>query len=151
MGTLIRPRDVANKYARSEKRIRQLARETTPRHRRWNRWLWEGWDDPSLAPLIARLENNVAEDSETEWDVTLSAKNQVTLPAAAVKQLKATPGDRMRAVIRGRSLLLLPHPVSWADYYAGSLAGLYGESKEDIDAYLREVRGDWEPNEQSDS
>ncbi len=151
MGILIRPRDVARKYGKSEKRIRQLAREVTPRHRRWDRWSWDGWNDPDLAALTARLEDGDGGQNETEWDVMLSAKNQVTLPAAAVRRLNLSPGSRIRAVLRERSLLLLPHPDSWAEYLAGSLQGVYGQSKADIDAYLREVRGDWEPIEPSDS
>lgn len=151
MANLIKPQDVARKYGKSEKRIRQLAREVTKRHRRWDRWSWAGWDDPELTMVVARLENSDRKEDEKEWDVVLSAKNQVTLPAAAVRRLNLLPGVRIRAVLRGRSLLLLPHPESWVDYLAGSLEGFYGQSKEDIDAYLREVRGDWEPNEPSDS
>ena len=54
----------------------------------------------------------------------------------------------MRAVIRGRSLVLLPHPLSWVDYYAGVAEGLYGRTDEEIEAYIRESRGDWEPLEE---
>jgi antitoxin component of MazEF toxin-antitoxin module len=152
MANVLKPRDVATKYGKSEKRIRQLAREVTQRHRRWERWSWSGWDDPELTPLVARLENrDDEEEEEDEWDVALSGKNQVTLPAAAVRRLNLSPGVKIRAVLRGRSILLLPHPESWVDYLAGSLQGLYGQTEEDIDAYLREVRGDWEPNLRSSS
>lgn len=147
----ISPKDVALRYQRSEKRIRQIAREATPGHRHRERWIWQGWDDPDLKPLLERLENGGRDKPIDEWDVTISSKNQVTLPVAALAQLNVKGGDKLRAVLRGRSLVLLPHPVSWAEYMAGSLEGLYGQTKEDIDAYLREVRGDWEPNERSDS
>jgi len=77
--------------------------------------------------------------------VTLSSKNQITLPVAALRSLNIKPGDKLRAVVKGRTVELLPHPVSWVDYYAGIAEGLYGQTKEDVDAYIREIRGDWEP------
>ena len=146
MTMTINPRDVARRYGRSEKRIRQLARELTPKRQRWNRWSWEGWNDPGLRPILDKLEQRTSGPESVEWDVVISSKNQITLPVAALQHLKAGPGQKVRAVLRGRSLLLLPHPVSWVEYYAGSAQGLYGHTKEEIDAYLREVRGAWEPH-----
>lgn len=153
MAAPITPKDVARRFKRSEKRVRQIAREATYGHRRHERWLWEGWDDPDLQPVIERLENGGGfgegggHEEDVEWDLTVSSKNQVTLPVAALGALKVRAGDKLRAVLRGRSLVLLAHPVSWVDYFAGSAQGLYGQTKEDIDAYLREVRGDWEPRD----
>ena len=122
-----------------------MARELTPRHQRWSRWKWHDWDDPDLQALLDRLENGRQVEEVQEWDLTVSRKNQVTLPVAALQKVKVKAGDRLRAVIRARSLILLPHPLSWVDYYAGAAEGLYGHTKEDIDAYIRETRGDWEP------
>ncbi len=145
MVTKLRPKDVAKRYNRSEKRVRQIARESTAHHRRHERWVWEGWEDPELTPVLQRLENGRPSDKSEEWDLVISRKNQVTLPVASLAKLRVKPGDKLLAIVRGRSLVLLPHPPSWADYYAGIAEGMYGHTKEDIDAYLREVRGDWQP------
>lgn len=141
-------RDVAARYGKSEKRVRQIARETRPGRVRYQRHVWRGWDDPDLAPILERLENGEPKEIPEEWDLTVSSKNQVTLPVAALRSLRAKAGDKLRAVIRGRSLVLLPHPVSWVDYYAGVAEGVYGQTDEEIDAYIRESRGEWEPLEE---
>ena len=140
-------RDVAARYETSEKRVRQIARELGPRRDRYQRHVWNGWDDPELARVIERLANGEARKTPEEWDLTVSSKNQVTLPVAALRELRVKSGDRLRAAIRGRSLVLLPHPLSWVDYYAGIAEGLYGQTDEEIDAYIRESRGEWEPLE----
>jgi len=142
----LRPKDVARRYGVGEKWVRELARQASVGHRPHERWLWRGWDDPDLQPVLRRLEDGRSDTEEvSEWDVTLSRKNQVTLPVAALQKLKVKAGDRLRAIIRARSLVLLPHPLSWVDYYAGVAEGLYGHTKEDVEAYIREMRGDWEP------
>jgi len=145
---MITPKDVAKRYAKSEKYVRHIAREETPGHRRYERHSWEGWDDPDLARILERLENGRRSEPAEEWDLTISGKNQVTLPVAALRALRATAGDRLRAAVRGRSLVLLPHPVSWADYYAGVAEGVYGQTDEEIDVYLQESRGEWEALEE---
>lgn len=145
----LRPKDVARRYGVGEKWVRELARRAGIGHRPHERWLWRGWDDPNLQPVLQRLEDGGLEAEEvSEWDVTLSRKNQITVPVAALRKLNVKAGDRLRAVIRGRSLQLLPHPISWVDYYGGIAPGLYGQTEEDVDAYLRESRGDWEPLEE---
>jgi bifunctional DNA-binding transcriptional regulator/antitoxin component of YhaV-PrlF toxin-antitoxin module len=142
------PRDIARRYGVSEKWVRQVAREESAGHRSHGRWLWRGWDDRNLQRILRRLESGRLEAQEvSEWDVTLSRKNQVTLPVAALRRLNIKAGARLRAVIKGRSIQLLPHPISWAEYYAGIAPGLYGQTGEDVETYLRESRGDWEPLE----
>lgn len=141
-------RDVAARYGKSEKTVRQIARQVRPQRARYQRHTWRGWDDPDLAPIIARLENGEPKETPEEWDITVSSKNQVTLPVAALRELRVKSGDRLRAVVRGRCLVLLPHPVSWVDYYAGIAEGVYGQTDEEIDAYIRESRGEWEPLEE---
>jgi hypothetical protein len=37
-------------------------------------------------------------------------------------------------------IVLLPQPESWVDYFAGSLKGVYGSTKEEISRYIYEVR-----------
>lgn len=143
------PKDVAQRYGVGEKWVRELARQENADHSPHQRWLWRGWDDPNLEPLLQRLQDGRPEDEQVpEWDVTISSKNQITLPVAALRRLNIRAGERLRALIKGRSIQLLPHPISWADYYAGIAPGLYGQTEEDVDAYVRDSRGDWEPLEE---
>src|SRR3989304_7395601 len=138
----LRPKDVAQRYGVGEKWVRELARQESVGHHPHERWLWRGWDDPNLKPILRRLEDGRPEAEQvSEWDVTLSRKNQITLPVAAPRNLNIRAGAKLRAVIKGRSIQLLPHPISWAEYYAGIAHGLYGQTGEDVEGYLRESRG----------
>ena len=71
---------------------------------------------------------------------TLSAKNQITLPARLLRGLGLKPGDRMAVSLEGNRLILRPRPKDWLAYHAGSLPDLYGKDREEIDAYVRELR-----------
>ena len=74
---------------------------------------------------------------------TISSKYQITLPARLVRELGLEPGDKPAVEVEGGRFVLHPRPKDWVSYTAGSLKGVYGETKEDIDAYLTEVRGSW--------
>ncbi len=74
---------------------------------------------------------------------TLSSKYQITLPARLVRELGLKPGDKLAVELVEGRLVLHPRPKDWLSYVAGSMPGYYGKTKEEIDAYLREVRGDW--------
>ena len=74
---------------------------------------------------------------------TISSKYQITLPARLVRELGLQPGDKLAIEVEEGRLILHPRPKDWVSYTAGSLKGVYGETKEDIDAYLKEVRGSW--------
>ena len=74
---------------------------------------------------------------------TISSKYQITLPARLVRELGLQPGDKLAVELEHGCLILHPRPKDWVSYTAGALKGLYGETKEEIDAYLREVRGSW--------
>jgi AbrB family looped-hinge helix DNA binding protein len=75
---------------------------------------------------------------------TISSKNQITLPAQLLRELGLGAGDRLAIRREGNRLILRPRPKDWVDYYGGSLRGLYGESKEEMDAYVTELRGEWQ-------
>jgi hypothetical protein len=60
-----------------------------------------------------------------------------------VRELGLRPGDKLAVELRGLCLILHPRPKDWVSYTAGSMPGYYGKTKEEIDAYLREVRGSW--------
>ena len=72
--------------------------------------------------------------------ITISSKNQVTLPAAMVRSLGLNAGDKLVAELVDDRIVLLPRPDSWAEYMIGSLEGVYGSSKEEVDRYIAEVR-----------
>lgn len=73
---------------------------------------------------------------------TISSKNQITLPAHLLREMGLGPGDRLSIAREGNRLILRARPKDWARYYGGSLRGLYGNTKEEVDAYLQELRED---------
>ena len=77
-------------------------------------------------------------------NLTLSSKRQVTIPAAMVRELGLEPGDKLVARLEGDAITLNPRPRSWVEYVSGSLKGTYGSTKEEVDAYVREVRDGWD-------
>ena len=73
---------------------------------------------------------------------TISSKNQITLPIHLLREIGLGPGDRLAVTREGNRLILRARPKNWARYYAGSLAGLYGNSREEIDDQLSDLRDD---------
>ena len=73
---------------------------------------------------------------------SISSKNQITLPVHLLRELGLSAGDRVAISRDGNRLILRARPKNWVSHYAGSLAGLYGDTKEEIDAYVRELRDD---------
>lgn len=71
--------------------------------------------------------------------VTISRRNQVTIPAHILKSLGLRSGDRLSLSFRDDRITLWPEPESYTDYFGGSLKNTWG-SKEEIDEYLQEVR-----------
>src|SRR5690554_2414471 len=71
---------------------------------------------------------------------TISSKNQITLPVSLLRELGLTPGDRLAITREGERLVLRARPKDWVSYHAGSLGGVYGRNREDVDAYVREGR-----------
>ena len=72
--------------------------------------------------------------------LTLSSKNQVTIPAEMVRTLQLKAGDKLAAELIDDHIVLLPEPESWTDYFRGSMKGVYGSTKEEIDRYIAEER-----------
>jgi bifunctional DNA-binding transcriptional regulator/antitoxin component of YhaV-PrlF toxin-antitoxin module len=74
---------------------------------------------------------------------TLRTKNQLTVPDSIVKRLGFKVGDRFIFVVEdGDDTVVHLHRIQ--DSYAGALAGVFGDSPEDIAAYLEEEREAWE-------
>ncbi len=76
--------------------------------------------------------------------ITLSSKHQVTLPVDIVRTLGLKAGDKLVAELIDDRIVLLPQPESWADYFVGSMKGVYGNTTEEIDRYIAEVRYGWD-------
>ena len=71
--------------------------------------------------------------------ITMSSKNQVTLPAEMVRGLGLKPGDKLMAHVIDDRIVLLPKPESWTDYFSGSMKGFWG-TKEEVDRYVADER-----------
>ena len=95
---------------------------------------------PTQRIAEARRQYLVDDDEDKPVMATISSKNQITLPAKLLRELGIGPGDRVSIRKDGDRLILRPRPKEWADYYGGSMRGLYGNTKEEIDAYIRQVR-----------
>jgi len=85
--------------------------------------------------------------SQTQNDsaqLTISSKRQITIPAAMARRLGLEPGGKLVAYIEDGAILLRPRPKSWVEYITGPPHGVYGRTKEEVDAYIREVRQGWD-------
>ncbi len=71
---------------------------------------------------------------------TISSKNQITLPAHLLREMGLGPGDRLAVTVEGNRMVLRARPKDWVQYHGGSLAGVYGNTPEDVDAYVADLR-----------
>jgi len=93
----------------------------------------------------AKLEYFLKMDAENQPVLAvISSKNQITLPARLLRELGIGPGDRVSIRKDGERLVLRPRPKEWAEFYAGSMRGVYGDTKEEIDEYIRQERASWD-------
>ena len=76
--------------------------------------------------------------------VTISSKNQITIPAEMVRQMGLKSGDKLVIELLDDHVVLLPELESWVDYFSGRLKGVWGETTEEIDQYIADLRGDRE-------
>ena len=83
--------------------------------------------------------------------VTLSSKNQITIPAEIVRSLGLKPSDKLVVELIDDRVVLLPKPDSWTEYFTGSMKGAYGSTKDEIDRYIAEVRYGWDVDALKDS
>jgi AbrB family looped-hinge helix DNA binding protein len=70
-------------------------------------------------------------------EVKLSSKNQIVVPREARSALKLKPGDRLLAVVRGDTLILMAKPKKHSKAIKGMGKGLYPED------YLKKERESW--------
>lgn len=81
-------------------------------------------------------------ETERGPSLTVSSKRQVTLPAAMVRELGLKPGDKLVARIRDGKIVLKRRPKSLVEYLDSFPPGIYGDTKEEIDANIAEGRRD---------
>jgi AbrB family looped-hinge helix DNA binding protein len=73
----------------------------------------------------------------------MSSKNQITLPVAMVRRLGLEPGRRLTLRLEDDHIILRPEPEDWVEYLHGSMKGVYGNTREEMDAYVRRERASW--------
>lgn len=73
----------------------------------------------------------------------LSSKNQITLPVAMVRALGLKPGRGLMLRLEDDRIVLRPEPEDWVEYLRGSAKGVYGNTREEMDAYVRRERASW--------
>lgn len=76
--------------------------------------------------------------------LTVSSKRQITIPAAMARELGLKPGDKLVAHLDDCSIVLERGPRSLIEYLDSFPKGVYGRTKEEIDAYIAEGRADRE-------
>lgn len=77
-------------------------------------------------------------------EITLTGKNQVSLPAEGLRAVGWERGDRLLVeIVHGDMLLLMRRPANWADAFAGKLSDVFGTHEENL-AYLEEERRGWD-------
>jgi antitoxin ChpS len=81
---------------------------------------------------------------ESSAHVTVSGKRQITIPSRMAKQLGLEAGGMLVARLENGTIVLTPRPKSLIEYLDSFPAGVYGRTKEEIDAYVRDEREGWE-------
>ena len=85
-------------------------------------------------------------------ETTITGKNQVTLPAEAVRQLGWEKGDRLIVNVIDVSglkmMTLMRRPEDWGEAFAGRLGYVFGTHEEAMQ-YLDEERRSWEEQDEA--
>lgn len=76
--------------------------------------------------------------------LTVSSKRQITIPAAMARELDFGPRDKLVAYVEDGAIVLKPRPRDWLEYITSGPHGVYGRTKEEVDAYIRDVREGWD-------
>jgi bifunctional DNA-binding transcriptional regulator/antitoxin component of YhaV-PrlF toxin-antitoxin module len=100
----------------------------------------------SESAILLSMKKRAQAPTESTREVKLSSNRQVGLPADFARALGVRPRDRLiGTLVRvpgvGYAVLLMPRPRSYAKALADSLAGI---APEGADAYVRELRSEWE-------
>lgn len=74
-------------------------------------------------------------------EVTVSAKNQITLPVDVTRVLGIEPGAKLGVMVVDRRIVLVPSPASvLTRVMAGEFRGTYGRLPDEVDAHVRMLR-----------
>ena len=76
-------------------------------------------------------------------ETTITGKNQISVPARAMRELGGQRGDRIVVKIFGDDILLMRRPEDWAEAFSGRMGDVFGDH-EDTLRYLDEERRSWE-------
>ncbi|MBO8129061.1 MAG: AbrB/MazE/SpoVT family DNA-binding domain-containing protein [Peptococcaceae bacterium] len=76
--------------------------------------------------------------------VKVSSKRQITIPAHIYRALNLYPGAKLEMQLKKNQLILSNPAKTYTDLLAGSLKGVYGNTKEEVDEYIRKERETWE-------
>lgn len=74
--------------------------------------------------------------------VRVSTKGQVVIPLAVRKRLGIKPGDHL-VIVGGDDEAILMKAKRYAESLRGIGRGIYGKTREEIDAYVRGERHAW--------
>jgi len=70
--------------------------------------------------------------------VKMSSKNQVVIPLEARQKLYLKPGDKLKVLIKGKTLCMVKEPDSYVEKLYGSGKDIYGSN------YLVAERESWD-------
>ena len=87
------------------------------------------------------------ETDEMLGTTKLSSTNQITLPEKMVRLLGLKPGDALDLTVTGVDHIIVERKLrgkALLDRLQGSMKGVYGDTKEEIDAYVRGERNSWD-------
>jgi bifunctional DNA-binding transcriptional regulator/antitoxin component of YhaV-PrlF toxin-antitoxin module len=77
-------------------------------------------------------------------ETTITGKNQVSLPAAGLRQLGWQRGDHLLVSVLGDDVLVLVRrPHSWTEAFAGRLSDVFGTHADNLN-YLRDEQRSWD-------
>ena len=60
-----------------------------------------------------------------------------------VRRLGLKPGRRLMLRLEDDRIVLRPEPEGWVEYFRGSMKGVYGKTREEMDAYVQRERASW--------
>jgi AbrB family looped-hinge helix DNA binding protein len=76
-------------------------------------------------------------------ETTITGKNQVSLPAQAIRELGWERGDQLIIEVVGKDMLLLVRrPKDWTAAFSGKMGDVFGDHTDTL-RYLDEERRDW--------
>ncbi|TLX93961.1 MAG: AbrB/MazE/SpoVT family DNA-binding domain-containing protein [Thaumarchaeota archaeon] len=74
--------------------------------------------------------------------VRVSTKGQMIIPVEVRRKLSIKPGDQL-VIVSGDSEAIIMKPKRYAESLRGVGKGLYGKTREEIDAYVQGERRAW--------